>query len=171
MARTAQKSSGSQISENEILTHLKTRPTMIRRIAKFIANTYGPHLDLSDIATKPLPDQIDCLLTRSLAAHAVSALAGHDPHLASACVVDGGQDLGIDAIAFDDDQKRCWIIQSKFQHSGQGLVSWIEVQKFLGGFNQLLSDSFADANRKILAMGSQINNAAYGAGWKFTVVL
>jgi hypothetical protein len=85
--------------------------------------------------------------------------------------VDGGQDLGIDAIAFNDREKKCWLFQAKFQHSGQGLMAWSELSKFFDGFDALASDSFEGANPKILAMEDDIRSAATEPGWRFELVL
>lgn len=159
------------IGEAEVLEHLKSRPLPVVRVAKFITNRYGQLIDMADQATKRLEDRIDHFLTRALAAHSVAAFTGFEPKDAADCVVDGGQDLGIDAIAIDESQKRVWVVQSKFQHSGRGLIQWSEAAKFLEGFHALVSDDFAQANPKILRFENEIRIAATDPGWRFTLVL
>jgi hypothetical protein len=168
---TLNSAKGSEISEESIREHLKSRPVTVLRIAKFLFNRYGEWVDLRDVETKPLPDRIERFLTRALAAHAVATYSGADPESAAMCVVDGGQDLGIDAIAFDEAQKRCWLVQSKFAQGGQGPIAWTEIAKFLSGFEALASESFDHANPKILAMGDEVRRAASEVSWKWKLVL
>jgi hypothetical protein len=168
---TPTKTNGSEITEEAVREHLKNRPVTILRIAKFLFNRYGGSIDLRDYATRPLADRIEHFLTRALAAHAVVAYSGADPETAALCVVDGGQDLGIDAIAFDEAQKRCWLVQSKFAQGGQGPIPWTDLAKFLSGFEALASESFEQANPKILAMSDEIRRAASEVAWKWKLVL
>ena len=168
---TTRKPAGSVISEEAIREHLKTRPVTILRIAKFLFNRYGGLIYLSDIATRPTGEQIEKFLTRALAAHTVVTYSGADPESAALCVVDGGQDLGIDAIAFNESQKRCWLIQSKFAQGGQGETAWTDLAKFLKGFECLASETFDHANYKILAMADDIRRAASEVSWKWKLVL
>ncbi|MCC7423638.1 MAG: AIPR family protein [Planctomycetaceae bacterium] len=169
-SKTQPTSNGSTITENEVMEHLKTRPVAIRRIARFLFTTFHGSLDLQDLGEQKLEKRIEAMLSRAVAAQAVHALTGMHPRDAAACVVDGGQDLGIDAIAFDDVQKRCWLFQSKFCQSGKGEISWTDVSKFLDGFEALTSEDFDHANPKILKRERDIRRAATEVGWKFTLV-
>lgn len=162
---------GSQVTETVVQDLMASRPATIRRIAKFLFNRYGDVVDIRDLATKPANEQADNLLTRSLAAHAVSAYSEATPTEAARCVVDGGQDLGIDAIAFSESEKRCWLVQSKFVKGGTGLIDKASILKFLEGFGRIVSCNLEGANPKILAMRDELESAATGVSWKFTVVL
>ena len=159
------------VTETTLQSHMEGRPLAVRRIAKFLFNRYGKLVDMRDYTTKGEEDSHNCMLSRSLAAHAVSVYAKLDPEDSVSCLVDGGQDLGIDAIAVDEREKRCWVFQSKFQHSGQGLMKWAEMLKFLEGFNALTSEKLEGANPKILSFESEIRRAATEPGWKYSVVL
>jgi AIPR protein len=169
--QTSQNRDGSVITEDDVQSHLKTRPMAIRRIARFLYNRFYPLLDSEDLRGHTSTNAIETMLSRSVAAQAVFACTGKQPRQAASCIVDGGQDLGIDAIAFDDTNKRCWLVQSKFAQSGQGELSWTDVSKFLDGFESLTSESFQHANHKILAFSSDIRRAATEVGWKFTLVV
>jgi len=171
VVRTQNSQPGSDITETDVQNYLRSRPTTVRRIAKFLVNRYGSLIDLRNLESRPLDECIDHLLTRALAAHAVASFSGMDPSDSARCVVDGGQDLGIDAIAFDESQKRCWLIQSKFVQGGQGRTSWTIISKFLQGFECIVSDSYEHANSKILAMREDITLAISEVAWRFTLVL
>ena len=159
------------ISETVITSHVQHRPIPIRRIARFLRNQYGDFVTIEDVAKKPENEQIDTLLTRALAAHAVAVYTKKEPDEAAQCVVDGGQDLGIDAIAFDDVEKCCWLFQSKIQYSGHGSMAWSDMLKFLEGFDAIASDQLEGANRRILALAPAINRAVMEPGWRFALVL
>ncbi len=65
-------------------------------------------------AVNNTPEQHDKnRLSRSLAAFAIEKLAGVAPSQAANAVVDGGNDNGLDAVMYDIQGKKLWVIQSK----------------------------------------------------------
>jgi hypothetical protein len=77
-------------------------------------------------------------LSRSLAAFAIEKMADLTTTQASDCVLDGGDDSGIDAIHFDRQNNILWLIQSKANHApDQG-----ETLKFCNGVRYLVAARF-----------------------------
>jgi hypothetical protein len=74
---------GSSIAESTLMSYLQKRPIPIRRIGRFLRNRYAQFIDIQDVATKSPEEQMDCVLTRSLAAHASAAFAKLDPETAA----------------------------------------------------------------------------------------
>ena len=81
-------------------------------------------------------------LSRALAAFAVRCLSLCTVDEASAAVVDGGGDSGIDAIYYSRAAYRLWIVQSKFFADGRGEPSLGDVSKFKNGLEALLQGQF-----------------------------
>lgn len=81
-------------------------------------------------------------LSRSLASYAIMKLAGCTSDEASASLVDGGGDGGIDAVHFSANGV-LWLVQSKFIEDGRGQPSSAEVAEFADGIGYLLRGDFS----------------------------
>lgn len=77
-------------------------------------------------------------LSRSLAAYAVMKMGGADATAATAALVDGGGDGGIDAAFYSPTTNTLWLVQSKYIHAGVGEPDLGEVTKFKTGVEFLL---------------------------------
>lgn len=110
-------------------------------------------------------------MARSLAAFALAQLAEIDDSIAASCVVDGYNDNGIDAIYFDGNNKKVYIIQSKWMESGKDSPKQGDIQKFLKGFKDLLNADFSQFNDKFKKMKDKISEALYDAQVRFILVI
>jgi hypothetical protein len=107
-------------------------------------------IDTTDVPTGSNEQQRENFaLTRSLAAFSLAQVARIDDAIAADAVVDGPQDNGIDAIFYDPAEKTCYVVQSKWIHSGNGSVEVGEIQKFVQGIEDLLEPRFERFNEKI----------------------
>ncbi len=174
MQDTNSDSLRGHVTEQEVNEIFKERPASVRRIGVFLFHRFGNVIDMSDVISSSKTKRqtkIEMLLSRSLAAHMVSVATDVEPEKAAASVVDGGQDLGIDAIALDRNRKICVLVQSWFNFNGRGDVAQVDVLKFLEGFNLIVSDGFSSrANAKILAMESELRAAISDVGWRFKLI-
>ncbi|WP_371482701.1 AIPR family protein [Kitasatospora sp. NBC_00315] len=131
----------------------------IRQIAASIQRTIGPHLDLSDLAGRG--DTDSAVLTRGLSALAVQMLTGFSPADAAACVVDGFNDNGIDAVAVDADHHRIILVQSKWHADGRKTLNAGEALKLVQGTRDLFRsnpDPFNERVRRLMpAIESSLN--------------
>lgn len=138
----------------------------VRQITNRIRALYEQHIDLSDIsATDKERDQK--ILTRCLAAHAISMRTECTPEEAGASVWDGTDDNGIDAVFSDDATERVTIVQSKWINAGSGEPSASDIGSFAdgvrdavdhnaGNFHARLQSRLGEAYQTILVPGCTI---------------
>ena len=119
----------------------------------------APFIDKSDIAAKSPTDREAHILSRSMAAAAITILDEVDAPNAANAVVDGGKDNGIDAIHYDPLTKTLFLVQSKWSNSHTSSIESGEVLKFLQGVQDLVSLKKARFNEKIQKRWSLIEDA------------
>lgn len=128
-------------------------------------------IDMSDAATKNPQDRENMFLTRALAAYAITTLTSAQPSVAAAHVTDGFDDNGIDAVYFDDAEKRLYLVQSKWVTGGNKSPELGDVQKFVAGCRDLVSGSLVSFNNKTQALGANINRALADTDLRIILVL
>ncbi|NUP98291.1 MAG: AIPR family protein [Armatimonadetes bacterium] len=100
-------------------------------------------------------DQRKNQLSRALAAFSIEKLAGVTVAQAAHAVVDGGDDNGIDAIGYDRDQHRLWLVQSK----AGGAPDLGETGKFVTGVGELVAGRFANFNDEFRRVQKDVEDA------------
>lgn len=146
------------------------------RIGKKLNEIFSGYIDASDLKRnsavaedKDLEFQTH-LQSRALAALAIMIQSGTDAATAGACITDGYDDLGIDAIFNDTDQKKLLIVQSKWRSSASGSISQNEMLTFVRGV-ELLTDLELDAaNAKLKAKYADIKQALSTFSYKIELV-
>ncbi|MGW1661525.1 AIPR family protein [Streptomyces microflavus] len=108
-------------------------PTQVRQVANFLDATYGGLIDMSDFGNRRPDDLVIARRSRALAAHAVRMVTNWTPAEAAACVIDGGNDQGIDAIAVDQDAAHIYLVQSKWSETGTAKGDETAVLKLFSG--------------------------------------
>jgi len=127
-------------------------PVELMQLPARLHGLFDAHLPAAASGT---PDEREKnFLSRAIAAYAIHKLAGASIAEASASVVDGGGDGGIDAIYYAAAGEKLWIVQSKFVSNGRGEPNLGDVTKFKAGLEYLLSGKFDafDGNPAIKAM-------------------
>jgi hypothetical protein len=119
----------------------------------------APNIDQSDISATSPTDREAHILSRSMAAAAIKILAEVDDGTASAAIVDGGRDNGIDAIYYDLQSKTLFLVQSKWSSSHTSSIASGEVLKFLQGVQDLVSLKKDRFNEKIQKRWNLIEDA------------
>jgi AIPR protein len=104
-------------------------------------------------------EQENNFLTRALAAYAIHYLAQAEVDAAATAITDGFNDNGIDAIHYDARERRLYIVQSKWIHSGTGEPENGDVKKFVAGISDLFNLAFDRFNEKVTAKRDVIINA------------
>jgi hypothetical protein len=104
---------------------------------------------MADYADKAQAQAEDAFYTRAQAAYPLVVLAKAEPRIAAACVTDGFDDNGIDALHFDPDERILYLVQSKWHKNGQGSIESAEVMKFVHGVRDLVDADLARFNAKI----------------------
>ena len=143
----------------------------VRRLGVTLTRSFSSHINLSDYDGRAEPERNSALLTRSLAAYALTMAADVDPRVAAAAIVDGFDDNGLDSIQVNKDEKRVYVVQSKWDNSGSGGLQLGDVQKFLQGFRDLVEARFDRFNAKVRAMQAEILDALDDPLVRFVLVL
>lgn len=131
----------------------------LRQIKSLLERTYGGLVDLSDLSGKSEQDIDSGRLTRSLAAFAIGNAADIEPAVASASVIDGYDDNGIDAIYYAHEDRTLYLCQSKWSHDGSGSIDQAGAEKFIRGATDLLSLRFDRFNGKVEKRAKELEEA------------
>jgi hypothetical protein len=94
-------------------------------------------------------------LSRALAAFGIEKLAELSPAQAANTIVDGGNDNGLDAIYFDRQKNRLWVLQSKIGNAPDSG----ENKKFCDGIRDLVAGRFEKFNAAIARIQPEIEEA------------
>jgi hypothetical protein len=113
-------------------------------------------IDLTDLAGRSEHDQEQAFLSRALAALVVRDLTGCESAAAAAAVIDGRDDIGIDAVAVDGSASRLWLIQSKWSETGRAGFGVAEALKFLEGLRHIDARRFDRFNTKFQQLVDQV---------------
>ena len=143
----------------------------MRHIQNRLEADFQGLIDLSDLATRRQSERDQAFLSRSLAAYAVQILADVPPPQASACVTDGFNDNGIDALYHDAGTRTLYVVQSKWISNGRGAPSQADVQAFVAGFRDLINAEFSRFNNRVLAHKQLLVDALDDPNVRFMLVL
>lgn len=131
----------------------------LRQIKNKLESQFTQHIDTSDIDKLPESDRNNALLSRALAAFALSTEADLEPDKAAACVVDGYDDNGIDAIYYSAVDKTLFLCQSKWSNDGSSLIDQGSAEKFIRGVQDLLSLRFDRFNSRVNKRKNELYSA------------
>ncbi len=143
----------------------------LNQIKNQICKTFDALIDMSDQKNNSASERENYLLTRSLAAYALYYQAAIPPEIAAKSITDGGEDNGIDAIYHDESNKRLYIVQSKWIHSGSGQPDNGDVKKFVSGVHDLFNLKFERFNRKVADKEAEITSALSDPGTRYDLLL
>jgi hypothetical protein len=140
----------------------------LNQIKSKITTLFQGKIDLSDV--KPA-DQENHFLTRALAAYAIHYLAQADADSAAKSITDGFDDNGIDAIYYDVRERRLYLVQSKWLHSGTGEPENGDIKKFVDGIRDLVNLSFDRFNSKVVANRDLLLKVLYDPATRYQAVI
>jgi hypothetical protein len=121
----------------------------LNQIKNKLTTAFGGKIDLSDVRNPS--DRDSQFLTRALAAYVLHYRVLADYDIAAKAVTDGYQDNGLDAIYYDGRERRLYLVQSKWMHSGTGEPENGDIKKFVAGIRDLFNLSFDRFNEKVRA--------------------
>lgn len=135
------------------------------------SSTYS-HVDVSDLHKHGTDFVEQARLTRALAAFVLTKVAGLSPEDAAACVTDGPDDNGIDAIAFvDSDPPRLYLVQSKWTDAGNGGGATLdEMMKFQKGLADLVTMNWERFNARVAKRITELDNALLNTDLRIEVI-
>lgn len=134
-------------------------PETMRFVRDYLMRAYEPWIDMLDVAHRSPQEREPILLSRALAAHAVSMFTGSSPMEAAASVVDGPGDSGIDAIAFSKGGSEIWLVQAKWSHKGRAHLGERDAAVLVTGLQRLADQRYEGFNSRIHASINRINEA------------
>jgi hypothetical protein len=143
----------------------------VRQIKKKLDTDFRAHIDASDYAGKPETEREGAVLSRSLAAFAVSDRLGIEPAQAALSVTDGFDDNGLDAIGLDQERALVVVAQSKWMSRGKGAPSLADIQKFALGFRDLIDAKFDRFNARIRSRERELTDALDSPDTKFELIV
>ncbi|MFB8766138.1 AIPR family protein [Nocardiopsis alba] len=125
----------------------------LRQIRGILERDFTDLIDLSDLAGKPDSERESAFLSRGLAAlvtKGVTGWHGDDRNeKASACVIDGRDDFGIDAIAVSRNTSEIWLVQAKWSHKGRAGLDQGAALKFVRGWQRLERHEYDRFNSRV----------------------
>ncbi|WP_405936125.1 AIPR family protein [Streptomyces sp. NBC_00726] len=146
-------------------------PTQVRQTARAFDETYAGLIDMSDFGNRP-PDQTEpAFRSRALAAHAVRIVTGWTPEQAAECVIDGGQDQGIDAVAIDEAAAHIYLVQAKWSPTGTAKADETAVHKLFVGLSLIDSGEAAQFNPRGQILAKQAHELIGAKATKITQVI
>jgi AIPR protein len=143
----------------------------VNQIKTQVTRQLSAHLDLSDATRAPADMQEALMLSRGLAAYALMIRAAAPPETAAAAVTDGGQDNGLDAIYFDESNKRLYLVQSKWIRDGSGEPENGDIKKFVAGVRDLFNGRMDRFNDRVRAKEPLITAALQDPASRYEVIV
>lgn len=132
--------------------------------------TVAPHIDVSDLETHRDTQLRALSNTRSLAAFVVMQLGGLEASAAAACVTDGTQDNGIDAIAVIPDEHRMLLVQAKWANDSRGSAALDDMIKLREGLDDLVQFKWTNFNERVRNRREEIEELLLNPSVKIQVV-
>jgi hypothetical protein len=143
----------------------------VQQIRGFLDKTFSSSVDVSDYATAPQEQRDHVFLSRAVAAFAIMHLADISPERAAAAVTDGTGDNGIDAVCFDETDRRLYLVQSKWNSDGHGSFERGDIQKFITGFHDIVNIRLSRFNVKVQSKKAEIESAVFDAATRIVAVV
>ncbi|WP_329007365.1 AIPR family protein [Micromonospora rifamycinica] len=147
-----------------------TPKTQVQQVRSALLREFDGLIDVEDLANKSAVDREQAFLSRALAALTVRDLTGCDSTAAADAVIDGRDDIGIDAVAIDKNASHLWLVQSKWSDSGRGKFVVGDALKFIEGLRHIDGRQFDRFNARFQSIADQVVAVLSNRGSKITLV-
>ena len=141
----------------------------LRRIETKVDEMLCPIIDISDLNCEEHSKQMH-VYSRAIAALAIMKCSDVDADTAAKSITDGFNDLGIDAVFNDADQKRLILVQSKWRSGASGGIEQGEMLSFVQGIKSIIGSEMDGCNSKLKSKISEINSALNDVEYKIEVI-
>lgn len=141
----------------------------VNQIRSKLETVYNGLIDLSD--ARGAQNEENYFLTRALAAYSIQCLCEADTEDLARSITDGSGDNGVDAVYFDRNFDELYIVQSKWNHSGDNEPELGEVKKFIDGIEDLISLKFHKFNQKVQRRSDEIKSHLLNPKTKIKAIL
>jgi hypothetical protein len=144
----------------------------LKQIEGYLVSKLKNVVNMDDYASHSDHGQVHkALLTRGLAALAVSQLAEVPLNELGSNITDGSKDGGIDLIYFEPIERTLYLVQTKWHEDGHGSMELGDVLKFIDGVRKVLDNNLDELNDRVKARKADIERAIFDANAKFVIVL
>ncbi|MEV4285485.1 AIPR family protein [Nonomuraea bangladeshensis] len=146
-------------------------PLQVRHVADALHKEFDGLIHMGD-ATKMSPEEFERkFLSRALAAFVARRLADLTPEQAGDAVIDGANDVGIDAIAFADNGLHLLLIQSKWKDRGTAGFGIDDARAFWDGLTSIDQQNFERFNERFEAHAEQVKAVLTDPRGRITLVV
>ncbi len=142
----------------------------VRQLEKALVEQFDGLIDMTDLEGRDENSVRTAFLSRALAALAVLEVAGLDRKQAAACIIDGFDDQGIDAVAVDTDAPHIWIVQAKWSKEGNATFDQKALFAAKEGLKKLVNSQYDRFNKKLQPMVPNLNSALSNPRVQITIV-
>jgi hypothetical protein len=143
----------------------------VNQIKTHINRIFENQIDLSDVKKAPREMLETFFNTRSLAAYCIHFLSGCSADIAAESITDGGSDNGIDAVHYDEPNKRLYLVQAKWIQDGSGEPENGDIKKYLAGVRDLFNMQFDRFNAKMNTKRTKIVQALSDPTTRYEIVV
>lgn len=144
--------------------------TQVRHVRDALKREFEGLIDVQDLANMKVGLREQAFLSRALAALVVRDLTGCDSASAAASVIDGQDDIGIDAVAIDESSAHLWLIQSKWSDTGKAGFGVAEALKFVDGLIHIDTRKFDRFNLRFQGLAEQVSDVLSNRRSRITMV-
>ncbi|WP_405394697.1 AIPR family protein [Microbispora hainanensis] len=146
-------------------------PLQVRHVADALHKEFDGLIHMAD-STKMSPEEFERkFLSRALAAFVARRYAELTPEQAADAVIDGANDVGIDAIAFADNGLHLLLIQSKWKDKGTAGFGIDDARAFWDGLTSIDQQKFDRFNERFKAHTEQVRTVLTDPRGRITLVV
>lgn len=146
------------------------RRLQIRHVRDALEREFTDLLHVGDLPDVSETAREQVFLSRALAALVVRDLTGCDSATAAGAVIDGRDDVGIDAVATDESASHLWLVQSKWSDAGRASFGVAEALKFTEGLSHIDARRFSRFNTKFQRIADQVASVLSDPRSRITMV-
>lgn len=142
----------------------------IKQLEAALTDQFSGLIDMADLDGRDEKIIRQSFLSRALAALAVLEVTGMDRKKAAACVIDGFDDQGIDAVAVDVEAPHIWLVQAKWSGMGEATFDLKALLALKDGLKKLVTGQYDRFNKKLQPIVPDLNTALSNARVQITIV-
>lgn len=146
------------------------KPRQVRIVADGLRRLYDGRFDLSFFDRRSDFEREQAFLSRALAAQTVRQLIGCSYEDAARCVIDGSNDMGIDAVAVDPTSSHLFLIQSKWSDQARARFGRAEALALVDGLRAIDNREFDRFNDLFQPLAESVRSVLH-IGGRTTLVI
>ncbi|WP_424891158.1 AIPR family protein [Streptomyces sp. XH2] len=132
-------------------------PLEVRQVREALLREFADRISMDDFENKDPVQRETALLSRAVSAKAARILTDCTTDEASAGVIDGRDDFGIDSVAFSASGTELWLIQAKWKNSGTAGFDTEAALKLIHGLKKLDNRDFDRFNERLRLLGDRVH--------------